>query len=341
MKIYPLSIKDLTITTPTVLAPMAGFSDLPFRKICRKFNCGLVISELISSEGIIREANASLEYLTSDLSEQPVGAQIFGTDAARMAEVAINIEKLNRFSLIDINAGCPVPKLMKKGAGASLMKNPENIGKIISAVSDAVDLPVTLKTRIGLKDGFPLINEVANAVESNGGKALTIHGRYAENHHKGNADWELIAKIKEQLNIPVIGNGGINCAQDAIDMLKHTKVDAVMIGRAAIGNPWIFQEIFCKLNNLSFIHPNNEQRREIIIYHLNELINKFKNSCRRKNKNSNTYEISACRKFRPQMIKYLSGYQGVHKLSAKLDRVNNLKDVIEGIDFVLQHKIIQ
>ena len=337
MTISPLQIGNTRIALPTVLAPMAGYSDLPFRKVCRKHRCGLVISELVSSEGIVREADSTLEYLDSDEAEKPVGAQIFGTNADRMSEVAQRIESLNRFAFIDINAGCPVPKLMKKGAGASLMKDPERIAQIVKTLSKAVSIPITLKTRIGLHEGSSLIHEVADAVESNGASALTIHGRYAENHHKGDADWELIAEIKQRLKIPVIGNGGIYCAQDAVDMLNQTGVDAVMIGRAAVGNPWIFSEIADLLEGKTFTPPSTFERREVMLAHLTDLIERFRTSCRRKNKNSTAYELSACRKFRPQMIKYLSGFTGVHKLSAKLDSFTTLDEVMAGIDLVFDY----
>lgn len=336
-----LKIGDLEIPIPTILAPMAGYSDLPFRKVCRQLECGLVVSELVSSEGIIREAGASLEYLDSDEIEKPVGAQIFGTDAGRMAEVARHIDSLGRFALVDINAGCPVPKLMKKGAGASLMKDPENIATIVRTISSAISLPLTFKTRIGLKTDLPLIREVADAVQSNGAAALTIHGRYAENHHRGDADWELIAEIKQRLQIPVIGNGGIYCAADALKMFTQTAVDGVMIGRAAVGNPWIFKETACLLRGEEFAPPSLKERRTVMLQHLHDLIERFRTSCRRRDQSSKAYEISACRKFRPQMVKYLSGFQGVHKLSANLDKFNTLDEVIAGIDSVLDNKSVR
>ncbi|MCB2214463.1 MAG: tRNA dihydrouridine synthase DusB [Desulfobulbaceae bacterium] len=234
-----MSIGNVPLSGRLILAPLAGYSDLPFRLLCRRHGAALCVSEMISSHGIAYDQAATNALLVSYPEERPVSFQLFGADAAIMAAAA---DRLNDYhpDLIDINMGCPVKKVTKRGGGAALMNDPELAERIISAVVAAADCPVTVKCRIGPDRANINVTEFARMAEDAGAAAITVHGRTWKQGFSGQADWRQIARVKQAVSIPVIGNGDISDYHQAQARLAATGCDAVMIGRAALGNPWVF-----------------------------------------------------------------------------------------------------
>lgn len=225
-----------------LLAPLAGISDLPFRLVARSFGCSLAFTEMISASGLVRSSNKTLDYLRTCAEDEPLGIQIFGNEPDVMADAA-RIAADQGAALIDINMGCPVKKVIKTGAGAILMKDPDRAARIIKAVIKAVAVPVTVKIRSGWNRSSINAAEIAGIVEDCGAAAIIIHARTYDQGFSGDADWRVIAQVKKAVSIPVIGNGDIRYPQDAIRMKKETFCDAVMVGRGSLGNPWIFKGI--------------------------------------------------------------------------------------------------
>ncbi|MDI9571488.1 MAG: tRNA dihydrouridine synthase DusB [Pseudomonadota bacterium] len=237
-----MNIGGLDFDFPVFLAPMAGITNLPFRLIVRRCGCPLAFTEMVSVNGLVRGAERTGRYLDSAPEDRPLGAQIFGTEAEIMATAA-RLAMDRGAALIDINMGCPVKKVVRAGAGAALLKDPARIGRIVKAVREAVSLPLTVKIRSGWRAAAVNATEVARIAEAEGADAVIVHPRTADQGFGGRADWSVIRAVKEALAIPVIGNGDIRRAADAGRMRAATACDGVMIGRAALGNPWIFQEI--------------------------------------------------------------------------------------------------
>ncbi|MDY6912605.1 MAG: tRNA-dihydrouridine synthase [Chloroflexota bacterium] len=336
MKIKPLQIGDLTIETPALLAPMAGYTTPPFRAICQNLHCGLVFTELVSAEGIIRRAARTMTYLDSLPEESPVAAHIYGSNPDSMASAARIIESLGHFDLIDINCGCPVKKIAGKGSGVALMRDPEKIRTIVQAVAQSTSLPVTVKTRIGISKDLFNISEVAHAVEDGGGSAISIHARFATARHSGPVDMEALKRIKSERSIPIIGNGGIASAQQASEMIAQTGVDGVMIGKGAIGNPWVFEEIYRSWNDKLCSPPSNEERSKVIARHLRGLheLMIIKDGIRRL-PSRNTDKVT-CAAFRGHLGKYLHGIAGVKTLQGNLMEMNSIEEVIDAVNRILQ-----
>ncbi|MEN6332201.1 MAG: tRNA dihydrouridine synthase DusB [Smithella sp.] len=249
------------------LAPLAGISNLPFRLIARSFGCALAYTEMISANGLTRNTEKTFEYLQSCAEDKPLGIQIFGADPQLMARAAcIAVE--HGADLIDINMGCPVKKVVKTGAGAMLMKDPGAVGRIVAAVKKAVPIPVTVKIRSGWNRSSINAVEIARIAADSGADAVAVHGRTADQGYSGTADWEVIAAVKEALQVPVIGNGDIWQPQDALRMMTQTSCDAVMVGRGVLGNPWIFTGINQLLGgNPGCWMSDLMQRHEIIKKH--------------------------------------------------------------------------
>ncbi len=254
--LYILSMKidNLQIQTPVFLAPMAGYTNSAFRQICKKMGAGMVYTEFVSSEGIIRESGKTFEYLKFTDFERPLGIQLFGHNPESMAEAAKIIEERYQPDIIDLNFGCSVRKVVKKNAGAALLKDLPLLKSVAKSVVSAVQTPVTAKIRMGWNYQSIVALEVSRILEDSGIKALTVHPRTASDGYRNFARWEVITDIKKTLSIPIIGNGDINTAEDAIRMFAETACDAVMIGRAAIGNPWIFEQVNSLLNGNSLYH---------------------------------------------------------------------------------------
>lgn len=272
VKIGNIELRD----KPLFLAPMEDVTDASFRFICKEFGADMMYTEFISSDGLIRDAKKSITKLVTHDYEAPIGIQIYGNipeamvDAAKMAEDAVRIAGGHGADLIDINFGCPVSKIARRGAGSGMMREPDKMVQITKMVVDAVKLPVTVKTRLGWDEDSKIIVELARRLQDVGIKALTIHGRTRAQMYKGEADWSLIAKVKEDpaIQIPIIGNGDIDSAQKAAEAFNRYGVDGIMIGRATYGRPWIFKEIRDYLDKGVLPQPMSvKQRVEIARRH--------------------------------------------------------------------------
>ncbi len=249
------------------LAPLAGISNLPFRLIARSLGCALAYTEMISANGLVRKTAKTFEYLKTCADDHPLGAQVFGADPEIVTQASCIIAD-NGADLIDINMGCPVKKVIKTGSGAILMKDPDLVARIVTSVKKAVQIPVTVKIRSGWKDGSINAVEIARIAEDSGADAITIHARTADQGYSGKADWRIIAEVKKAVKILVIGNGDIWHPQDAVKMLRETSCDAVMVGRGALGNPWIFKGIIqaCSGQKENYL-PSLDQRQKMIKNH--------------------------------------------------------------------------
>jgi nifR3 family TIM-barrel protein len=267
-----MHIREMLKNNPLVLAPMAGITDFPFRRICKELGAGLVFSEMVSVEALIREHKRTHGMLRTDPSERPVVFQIFGSKPASMAEAA-HIVSQGEVDFIDINMGCPVPKILKSGAGAALLRDLGLAKEIMSAVVGASKVPVLVKMRLGWDAKNIVAEDVAQAAESAGVAAVTVHARTKAQGFAGNADWGMIEVVKKSVNIPVIGNGDVRSGLDAKRMMDQTGCDGVMIGRAIQGYPWIFREARQFLETgIAPAHPSPEERRAIMLRHLNDMV---------------------------------------------------------------------
>jgi tRNA-dihydrouridine synthase B len=267
-----MQIRELLKINPLVLAPMAGISDFPFRRICKELGAGLVFSEMVSVEALIREHKRTHSMLRTDPAERPVVFQIFGSKPASMAEAA-HIVSQGEVDFIDINMGCPVPKILKSGAGAALLRDLGLAKEIMSAVVGASKVPVLVKMRLGWDAKNLVAVDVAQAAESAGIAAVTVHARTKAQGFSGHADWSMIKLVKKSVGIPIIGNGDVRSGQDAKRMMDETGCDGVMIARAIQGYPWIFREARQYLETgLAPAHPSHEERQAIMLRHLNDMV---------------------------------------------------------------------
>lgn len=268
-----LYIGNVKIENKVILAPMAGVSNAAYRTIARSYGAGMCVAEMVSDKGLMYNNKKTKTLLTSFKDEHPYAQQIFGSDQTSIVEAAMYIDKNTDADIIDINMGCPVPKVAARAqAGAALLKDPNKIYEIVKAVKDAVKKPVTVKIRSGWD--FNSINaiEVAKKIEQAGADAITIHARTRSQMYSGKADLDVIKQVKEAVSIPVIGNGDIIDGKSAKHMLDYTKCDAIMIGRAALGNPFIFKEINAYLNQEPYIKPTNQEIKDTMIKHYELLI---------------------------------------------------------------------
>jgi len=333
MKLKPLKFGSVTIDFPVVLAPMAGYTDAAFRSICKENGAGACYTEVTSAEGIRRDSKKTFQLLKVSELDHPIAGHIFGKSVEAMVEASQYIEQLGCFDWIDLNCGCPVKKVVRRGAGAALMKEPEEIGEIVRAVKKAVSLPVSVKTRIGFSPSFPDHLTIAKIVEDAGADMIAVHGRYACNFHGGPADWEKLGEIKQALKIPVIGNGGVVKPEDAVEMVRVSGVDGVMIGRGAVGNPWLFGQI----KNPTQSVPSIGKRREVIEVHLLRLVELTTATVAgRSRKVGFEPEPAACLHFRPHLAQYVKGLRGRRDLLQRLNEMRDVKTVMNAVDKVME-----
>ncbi|MBS1628208.1 MAG: tRNA dihydrouridine synthase DusB [Bacteroidetes bacterium] len=312
IKIHNIQLPEF----PLLLAPMEDVSDPPFRSVCKDNGADLMYTEFISSEGLIRDAIKSRKKLDIFEEERPVGIQIFGGDEEAMALSAKIVETVNP-DLVDINFGCPVKKVVSKGAGAGVLKDVDLMVKLTTAVVKSTSLPVTVKTRLGWDDNSKNIEEVAERLQDVGIKALSIHGRTRSQMYKGEADWTLIAKVKNnpRIHIPIFGNGDIDSPQKALAYKNRFGVDGIMIGRAAIGYPWIFNEIkhFIKTGEM-LAPPNIQQRIAVIKKHLHKSI-EWKNG------------VLGILEMRSHYANYLKGFPNIKEFRNRLVQIKNIEEI--------------
>lgn len=312
--IKTLTIGNIELSNRYILAPMAGVTDLPFRLLCKEQGAGLLCMEMISAKALRYNNRNTKELLEIDPKEYPVSLQLFGSEPDIMAEQAKRIEALP-FQILDINMGCPVPKVVKNGEGAALMKNPGLVYDIVHKVSRAIEKPVTVKIRKGFDDDQVNAVEIAKIVEEAGGAAVAVHGRTREQYYSGCADWEIIRRVKDAVSIPVIGNGDVTSGQRALDMLEQTGCDGVMIGRGCQGNPWIFHELleYEKTGRIPE-RPSKSQIRDIMLRHA-RLQMEFKG------------DYLGIREMRKHVAWYTKGMEGSAKLRDEINKVENYEEL--------------
>ena len=293
---------------------MAGVTDLPFRLLCKEQGAGLLCMEMVSAKAILYKNKNTEELLTIDPRENPVSLQLFGSDPDIMSEIAKQIEE-RPFDILDINMGCPVPKVVNNGDGSALMKNPLLAGKIIEKTAKAIKKPVTVKIRKGFDDDHINAVEMAHIAEESGAAAIAVHGRTREQFYSGKADWDIIRQVKEAVKIPVIGNGDVTSGQKALDMFEQTGCDGVMIGRGCQGNPWIFRELLAYEETGSIPErPGTDQIRETMLRHARLQI-EFKG------------DYIGIREMRKHVAWYTKGMQGSAKLRDEINQVESYKEL--------------
>ena len=313
-----LKIGDVNLENNVILAPMAGVTDLPFRLICKEQGAGLLCMEMVSAKAVHYNNKNTEGLMETHPDEQPVSLQLFGSEPDVMAEAASKIEE-KPFAILDVNMGCPVPKVVNNHEGSALMKEPKLVGEIVSALVKAIKKPVTVKIRKGFDDDNINAVEIAKIIEASGASAIAVHGRTREQYYSGKADWDIIRQVKEVVSIPVIGNGDVTDAFSAKKLMDETGCDGIMIGRACRGNPWIFREVTQYLD--TGIIPERPTRQEVcdtILKHA-RLQLEYKG------------EYTAVREMRKHVAWYTAGYPHSAKLRQMVNEIESIAELEESI----------
>ena len=310
----PLKIGNVEMQNPLVLAPMAGVTDLPFRVLCKEQGAGLICMEMVSAKAILYKNRNTEELLTIDSKEHPVSLQLFGSDPDIISEIAKQIEE-RPFDILDLNMGCPVPKVVNNGDGSALMKNPRLAGEIIEKTARAIKKPLTVKIRKGFDDAHVNAVELAHIAQESGAAAVAVHGRTREQYYAGHADWDIIRQVKEAVSIPVIGNGDIRTPEDVAAMAEQTGCDGYMIARGAEGNPWIFRQILHYFDTGEHLaRPDFSEVTEMLLRHA-----KMQIDCKG--------DYTGIREIRKHAAWYTAGYRNSSKLRGRINEVENYEQL--------------
>ena len=314
MFLKKLKIGNVELRNNILLAPMAGITDLPFRLMCEKYGAGLTCTEMVSSKGLYYNDAKTKLLLNTENEQRPVAGQIFGSDIEAMKYAGEYVGKL--VDIVDINFGCPAPKIVKNGDGSRLLQNLDLLEQIATEVVKSSKVPVTAKIRKGWDKNSIVAVEVAKILENAGISAITIHGRTREEYYSGIADWEIIKKVKEAVRIPVIGNGDIKSKEDAERMFQKTGVDGIMIGRASIGNPWIFEEVINYLSGKEQRKVTNKEKIDVILEHINLAI-------------AEKGENIAIKEMRKHLAYYVRNGKDASKLREKINKINKKQELVD------------
>ena len=318
-----MKIGNLNLDNRVFLSPMAGVTDLPFRLICKEQDCGMLYTEMVNAKALCYDDQNTKKMLKIEDAEHPLAIQIFGSDPEYMGGAA---KILNSYpnEILDINMGCPAPKVVKNGDGSALLKNPELAGKVLRAVVDNSEKPVTLKIRKGWDDTCINAVEIAKIAEDSGISAIAIHGRTREQYYSGKADWDIIREVKENVSIPVIGNGDVFEVEDAINMLNKTNCDAIMIGRGAQGNPWIFKRINHYMQTGEILpEPTLEEKIDTAMKHLKLAVEEHG-------------EYVAVREMRKHIAWYLKGLRNSARVRDEINKIESYEEVVSKLKGYMQ-----
>ena len=318
-----MKIGNLNLDNRVFLSPMAGVTDLPFRLICKEQDCGMLYTEMINAKALCYDDENTKKMLRMDKDEHPVAVQIFGSDPEFMGKAAIIMNQYPN-EILDINMGCPAPKVVKNGDGSALLKNPELAAKVLKAVVGNSEKPVTLKIRKGWDDTCINAVEIAKIAEDCGISAIAIHGRTREQYYSGKADWDIIRQVKENVSIPVIGNGDVFEVEDAINMLNQTNCDAIMIGRGAQGNPWIFKRINHYMQTGEILpEPTLEEKINTAKKHLKLAVEEHG-------------EYVAVREMRKHIAWYLKGLRNSARVRDEINKIESYEEVVNKLESYMQ-----
>lgn len=315
-------ISNLHFNNEVFLAPMAGVTDIAYRGICKNMGCGLVYTEMVSAKGLFFKSKNTEGLMRIADEEKPVAIQIFGSDPKIMAYACEVFNENEDICIIDVNMGCPVPKIVKNGEGSALMRNPKLAAEIVKEMKKVSKKPVTVKFRKGFDENTINAVEFSKYIEDAGADAITVHGRTREQMYDGKADWDIIRQVKEAIKIPVIGNGDVFSGEAAIKIKKQTNCDGIMVARGAMGNPWIFREISQALSGEDIIKPTAIEKIDMCINHLNLAVKYFE-------------EIKAVREMRKHIAWYIKGLKYCTEIK---DRINSMTKYEDVLSLLIEYK---